>query len=66
MSVQFGSRQSAIGNLKPDSGRLFDDMTVAHLHDALAHGRRLGIVSDHHDCLIEPVIQLLEHVKDES
>ena len=59
----------AIGNwqcLKPDGGRLFDDMTVTHLHDALAHGRRFGIVSDHHDRLIEPVIQLLEHVKDEG
>ena len=63
------NRQLAIGNwqcLKSDGGGLLDDMTVTHLHDALAHRRRLGIVSDHHDRLIEPVIQLLEHVKDEG
>ena len=40
-------------------------MTVAHLNDAFAHRGGLRVVSDHDDGLIEPVIQLLEHVKDE-
>ena len=43
-----------------------DDMAIAHLDNTLAHGGGLWIVSDHDDGLIEPVIQLLEHVKDEG
>jgi hypothetical protein len=59
-----------IGNanwkLQPDGRRLLDNMTVAHLYDAFAHGRGLRVVSDHYDGLIEAVIQLLKHVKDQS
>jgi hypothetical protein len=68
MPVRF-NRELAIGNrqyLEANDGGLFDDMAIAHLYDAFAHGRGLGIVSDHDDCLVEPVIQLLEHVKDEG
>jgi hypothetical protein len=42
--------------LKANIGRRLDDMPVAHLHDATAHRGGLGIVSDHYDGLIEPVI----------
>ena len=52
--------------LQPNGGGLFHDVAVAHLYDAFAHGRGLGVVSDHNDGLIEPVIQLLEHVKDQG
>ena len=44
---------------------MLDDMAIAHLYYAFAHGRGLRVVRDHHDCLVEPVIQLLEHVKDQ-
>ena len=55
-----------LGVLKPDGGRLFDDVTVAHLYDPLTHSRGFRVVSDHDDGLVEAVIQLLKHVKDES
>ena len=54
------------GRLEPDGGRLFDDVPVAHLYDPLTHGRGFRVVSDHDDGLVEAVIQLLKHVKDES
>ena len=60
--------REAIANcqLKPDSRGLFHDVAVAHLHDAFTHSRGLRVMRDHDDGLIEPVIQLLKHVKDES
>ena len=44
---------------------MFDNMAITHLHDPLAHRGGLRIVRDHDDRLIEAVIQLLKHVKDE-
>ena len=58
--------QISLTNLEPDGWRLLDDVPIAHLYDPLTHGRSFRIVSDHDDGLIEPVVQLLEHVKDKS
>jgi len=58
--------QTIVVRLQPGCGWLLDDVAVAHLHDTPAHCCRFRIVSDHDDRLIEAVIQLLEHVKNES
>ncbi len=47
------------------AGRIYDP-AVAHLYNASAHGRRLRVVRNHDDGLIEAVVQLLKHVKDEG
>ena len=41
-------------------------MTVAHLYYVSAHCCGFGVMSDHDDGLIEPVIQFLKHVEDEG
>ena len=40
-------------------------MTVTHLDDPLAGRGCLGIVRNHYDCLIEPVVQFAKHVQDD-
>ena len=52
--------------LQSDGWKLLNNVPITHLHDAFTHGRRLRIVSDHDDGLIEAVVQLLKHVKDKS
>src|SRR6185503_20688297 len=52
--------------LEPDGGGLLHDVPIAHLYDPLTHRRSLRVVGNHDDGLIEAVIQLLEHVEDES
>src|SRR5918912_1429632 len=40
-----------------------NDLAVAHLDDAAAHGGGLRVVRDHDDGLVEAVVHLLEHVE---
>src|SRR5919205_373641 len=42
-----------------------NDLSVAHLYDAAAHGGRLRVVRDHDDGLVEAVVHLLKHVQDD-
>src|ERR687885_286929 len=43
-----------------------NDLAVAHLDDAAAHGGGLRVVGDHDDGLVEAVVHLLEHVEDDG
>src|ERR687889_305039 len=43
-----------------------NDLAVAHLDNAAAHGGGLGVVGDHDDGLVEAVVHLLEHVEDDG
>ena len=45
---------------------MFDDVAIPHLDYATTHGCSLRIVGDHYDRLVKAVVQLLEHVKDQS
>src|SRR6187200_55975 len=43
-----------------------DDVTVTHLHYSSAHCCSFRIMSNHHYCLIEAVVQLLKHIEHEG
>src|SRR5437763_5043721 len=43
-----------------------NDLAVAHLADAAAHGGGLRVVRDHDDGLVEAVVHLLKHVQDDG
>src|ERR687885_589567 len=43
-----------------------NDLAVAHLDDAAAHGGGLRVVRDHDDGLVEAVVHLLKHVQDDG
>src|SRR5437763_3291349 len=43
-----------------------NDLAVAHLDDASAHGGGLRVVRDHDDGLVEAVVHLLKHVEDDG
>src|SRR5215213_8835117 len=40
-----------------------NNLAVAHLDDAAAHGGGLRVVRDHDDGLVEAVVQFLKHVE---
>src|SRR5918912_50632 len=43
-----------------------NDLAVAHVDDAAAHGGGLRVVRDHDDGLVEAVVHLLKHVQDDG
>ena len=45
-------------------GRAVNDLTVAHMKNAMAVSRRFGIVGDHHDGLAKLLIELAQKRED--